>query len=55
MLDFYKTNQMVCYEKLIFKEIDDLIIDSLGIVAFISFFVGGVVAIKTKPYESINS
>jgi phospholipid/cholesterol/gamma-HCH transport system permease protein len=32
---------MVCYEKLIFKEIDDLIIDSLGIVAFISFFVGG--------------
>jgi hypothetical protein len=38
---------MVCYEKLIFKEIDDLIIDSLGIVAFISFFVGGVVAIQT--------
>jgi hypothetical protein len=37
---------MVCYEKLIFKEID-LIIDSLGIVAFISFFVGGVVAIQT--------
>jgi hypothetical protein len=31
---------MVCYEKLIFKEIDDLIIDSLGIVV-ISFFVGG--------------
>lgn len=33
--------------QLIFKEIDDLIIDSLGIVAFISFFVGGVVAIQT--------
>jgi hypothetical protein len=32
---------MVCYEKLIFKE-NDLIIDSLGIVAFISFFVGGL-------------
>jgi phospholipid/cholesterol/gamma-HCH transport system permease protein len=44
--NFYQTNQMVCYEKLIFK-IDDLIIDSLGIVAFISFFVGGVVAIQT--------
>jgi hypothetical protein len=41
--NFYQTNQMVCYEKLIF--IDDLIIDSLGIVAFISSF-GGVVAIK---------
>jgi phospholipid/cholesterol/gamma-HCH transport system permease protein len=37
---------MVCNEKLIFKEIDDLI-ESLGIVAFISFFVGGVVAIQT--------
>lgn len=32
---------------LILKEIDDLIIDSLGIVAFISFFIGGVVAIQT--------
>jgi len=32
---------------LIYKEIDDLIIGSLGIVAFISFFVGGVVAIQT--------
>lgn len=32
---------------LIFKEIDDLIIDSLGIVSFISFFVGGVIAIQT--------
>ncbi|UAB79885.1 ABC transporter permease [Marixanthomonas sp. SCSIO 43207] len=33
--------------ELIFKEIDDLIINSLGIVSFISFFVGGVVAIQT--------
>lgn len=32
---------------LIFKEIDDLIIGSLGIVSFISFFVGGVVSIQT--------
>jgi phospholipid/cholesterol/gamma-HCH transport system permease protein len=32
---------------LLIKEIDDLIIGSLGIVAFISFFVGGVVAIQT--------
>lgn len=34
-------------KQLIYKEIDDLIIKSLGIVAFISFFVGGVVAIQT--------
>lgn len=33
--------------ELILKEIDELIINSLGIVAFISFFVGGVVAIQT--------
>lgn len=33
--------------ELILKEIDELIIDSLGIVIFISFFVGGVVAIQT--------
>ena len=32
---------------LIFREIDDLIISSTGIVSFLSFFVGGVVAIQT--------
>ena len=32
---------------LIFKEIDDLIMSSLGIVVFISFFIGAVVAIQT--------
>ena len=34
-------------QKLIFKDIQDLIIGSLGIVAFLSFFVGGVVSIQT--------
>jgi len=33
--------------ELIFKEVDDLVIDSLGIVIFISFFVGGVITIQT--------
>src|SRR5690625_7498910 len=33
--------------ELIFKEINDLILDSLCIVSFISFCVGGVVAIHT--------
>lgn len=32
---------------LIFKEIDQLIIGSLAIVAFLSFFIGGVVALQT--------
>lgn len=38
---------MVYHQKSIFKEIDDLIYGALGIVIFISFFVGGVVAIQT--------
>ena len=40
------TKAKVMYQ-LILKEIDDLVIGSLGIVAFISFFVGGVVTIQT--------
>ncbi|MFT5751170.1 MAG: phospholipid/cholesterol/gamma-HCH transport system permease protein [Flavobacteriales bacterium] len=44
---FVKPTKARVLRDLIFKEIDDLIIGSLGIVAFISFFVGGVVAIQT--------
>ena len=44
---FRKPTKWTVMRTLIFKEIDDLIIGSLGIVAFISFFVGGVVAIQT--------
>ena len=44
---FNKPTKWSVMRGLIFKEIDDLIIGSLGIVAFISFFVGGVVAIQT--------
>ena len=44
---FNKPTKWSVMKGLIFKEIDDLIIGSLGIVAFISFFVGGVVAIQT--------
>lgn len=34
-------------KELILKEIDEIIIGSLGIVAFLSFFIGGVVALQT--------
>lgn len=44
---FRKPTKWSAMRSLIFKEIDDLIFGSLGIVAFISFFVGGVVAIQT--------
>lgn len=44
---FRKPTKASVMRGLILKEIDDLIIGSLGIVAFISFFVGGVVAIQT--------
>jgi len=44
---FSKQTKWSVMRGLIYKEIDELIIDSLGIVAFISFFVGGVVSIQT--------
>ena len=44
---FIKPTKTSVLRNLILKEIDDLIIGSLGIVCFISFFVGGVVAIQT--------
>ena len=44
---FGKFTKWKVLRPLIFKEIDVLIIGSLGIVSFISFFVGGVVAIQT--------
>ncbi len=44
---FKKQTKWSVMRTLIFKEIDDLIFGSLGIVAFISFFIGGVVAIQT--------
>lgn len=44
---FNKQTKWSVMKSLILKEIDDLIIDSLGIVCFISFFIGGVVAIQT--------
>lgn len=44
---FRKPTKWSVMKTLILKDIDDLIIGSLGIVAFISFFVGGVVTIQT--------
>jgi phospholipid/cholesterol/gamma-HCH transport system permease protein len=44
---FNKPTKWKVMKPLILKEIDDLIIGSLGIVAFISFFIGAVVAIQT--------
>jgi phospholipid/cholesterol/gamma-HCH transport system permease protein len=44
---FNKPTKWSVMKQMIFKEVDDLIIGSLGIVAFISFFIGGVVAIQT--------
>ena len=44
---FRKPTKWSVMKHLILKDINDLIIDSLGIVAFIAFFVGGVVTIQT--------
>jgi len=45
---FRKATKWSVMKSLILKDIDDLVIGSMGIVAFISFFVGGVVAIQTS-------
>ena len=34
-------------KRLILKDIEDLVINSLGIIAFVSFFIGGVITIQT--------
>lgn len=44
---FRKPTKWQVMKQLIFKDIDDLVIGSLGIVSFISFFIGGVVTIQT--------
>jgi phospholipid/cholesterol/gamma-HCH transport system permease protein len=44
---FRKPTKWSVMKQLILKDIDDLIVGSIGIVAFISFFVGGVVTIQT--------
>lgn len=44
---FGRMTKRTVLKELIFKEIDELIIGSLGIVAFLSFFIGGVVALQT--------
>ena len=44
---FRKPTKWSVMKRLIFIDIDDLIIGSLGIIAFISFFVGGVITIQT--------
>lgn len=44
---FKKPTKWKIMKNLIFKEIDDLMIGSLGIVIFVSFFIGAVVSIQT--------
>lgn len=44
---FIKPTKGKVMRKLIFQDIQDLIIGSIGIVGFLSFFVGGVVSIQT--------
>lgn len=44
---FSRPTKSSVLRELILKEVDELVVNSLGIVAFISFFVGSVVAIQT--------
>ena len=42
---FHKPTKWSVMKQLILKDIEDLVINSLGIIAFVSFFIGGVIAI----------
>ncbi len=44
---FRKPQKWLIFRENLFKEVEELGLKSIGIVAFISFFVGGVVAIQT--------
>lgn len=44
---FRKPQKWTVFREMLFREIEDLGLKSLGIIAFISFFVGGVIAIQT--------
>lgn len=44
---FKKPQKWSVFKEMLFREIEDLGLKSLGIIMFISFFVGGVVAIQT--------
>lgn len=44
---FQKRVRWSMMKNLILRDIDDLIFNSLGIIAFVSFFIGGVVAVQT--------
>ncbi|KQC33132.1 ABC transporter permease [Nonlabens sp. YIK11] len=45
---FRRPTKAIVLKELIMKEIDDLIIGSIGITAFISLFMGAVVALQTS-------
>ena len=53
-LSFMKPSKFKKFSKLIFKEINDLIIESIPIVVILSFFIGGVVAIQTAALNLSN-
>ncbi len=44
---FQRPQKWSVFRDMLFREIEDLGLKSLGIIAFISFFIGGVVAIQT--------
>ena len=44
---FKRPQKWKVFREMLLREIDDLGLKSLGIIMFISFFIGGVVAIQT--------
>ena len=53
-ISFSKSCKKSILYKQIFKEINDLVLDSIPIVSILSFFIGGVVAIQMATTPPIK-
>ena len=43
---FYKPTKWSVMRQLIIKDTEDTVVNSLGIISFVSFFIGGVITIQ---------
>ena len=51
---FQKPTKWEVMKELILKDTEDTVINSLGIISFVSFFIGGVITIHVESYYEMN-
>ena len=50
---FRRPQRARVFKEALAREIEELGVKSLGIIVFISFFIGGVIALKTEDRKSV--